>query len=583
MSTEIEELKKRYERLHLLHQVSKVIHASLDPHEVLELIVREAVRLVRGSSGSVVLMNPTTGFLEIEASHGLPKSAKGLRLRLGQGLTGWVAKEGRSARVGDVRTDPRYIMVEPKVRSELAVPLEVAGEVRGVLNVDSDKTNAFSDEDEQLLADLGLQAAQLIQNTWLYEQLRLKARMFEALVKVGQTLNSTVNLDDALVVITREACQLMEAKMCSVLMLDSTGQWLELRASHGAGQAYLKKPPLSVEESFVGTVVRRKKPMQLENVQMSTRYQNTRVARAEGLVSLLSVPLLFNEQALGSLSVYTGVPHSFSNEEIRVLLALAELSAIAIEKARLYERIIDMEEQLRRNEQLSAIGLLAAEVAHEIRNPLTVMKMLYHSLDLRFPVGDPRNEDVKVMAQKMDHLNRVVEQILHLARNSEPQLGRVNLSQLIDDLGLLIRHKLHQQNIEWVRKMEADLPELQADATQLEQAFLNLVLNAAEAMPEGGKLSIAARVMREPRTAPGPTHVLVEFKDTGHGMTEEQRQRAFTSLLSTTKRTGTGLGLAIVARVVESHGGKIEVKSKVGTGTTVALLLPVANLRAGHI
>ena len=117
-------------------------------------------------------------------------------------------------------------------------------------------------------------------------------------------------------------------------------------------------------------------------MQADARYQNVELARREGLVSLLSVPLMFAGQAIGTLNVYTGRPYNFSNEEIRILGALAELSGIAIEKARLYERIVDVEEQLRQNEKLSALGLLAAEVAHEIRNPLTVMKLLYHSLDL---------------------------------------------------------------------------------------------------------------------------------------------------------------------------------------------------------
>src|SRR5207248_7952447 len=109
------------------------------------------------------------------------------------------------------------------------------------------------------------------------------------------------------------------------------------------------------------------------------------------------------------LNVYTGQPYSFSNEEVRILSALAELSAIAIEKARLYERVVDVEEQLRQNEKLSALGLLAAEVAHEIRNPLTVLKMLYHSLDLKFPEEDARAEAPRVIEEKMQHLNRIVE------------------------------------------------------------------------------------------------------------------------------------------------------------------------------
>ena len=179
-----------------------------------------------------------------------------------------------------------------------------------------------------------------------------------------------------------------------------TVNWLDLRASYGAGKAYLNKPRLSVEESLLGVVVRRKKPLQVENVQTSSRYQNIEVARREGLVSLLSVPLLFAGQATGALNVYTDRPYNFSNEEIRILSALAELSGIAIEKARLYERTVDVEEQLRQNEKLSALGLLAAEVAHEIRNPLTVMKLLYHSLDLKFPSSDPRAKDARLIDAK---------------------------------------------------------------------------------------------------------------------------------------------------------------------------------------
>ena len=188
-------------------------------------------------------------------------------MRVGQGITGWVARHGKPARVGDVRHDPRYISLRPEVRSELAVPLEVTGEVRGVLNVDSDRENAFSQADQELLEELAVQAAKVIHNTWLFEQSRLKARLLETLVSVSQTINSTLNLNEALPVITREACTLMEAKMASIMMMDETGEFLELRASYGAGEAYLNKPKSSLDDSFLGIVFRRKKPMQLENVQ----------------------------------------------------------------------------------------------------------------------------------------------------------------------------------------------------------------------------------------------------------------------------------------------------------------------------
>jgi signal transduction histidine kinase len=568
------ELKARYDRLNLLYHVSNVIHSTLEPQEALQLITHEAVHLVRASSGSVVLINPTTGFLEIQASEGLPPNAAELKLRVGEGVTGWVARTGKPARMGDVRQDSRYIMLRRNVRSELAVPLMVKDEVRGVLNVDSDRQDAFSAYDQELLEALAVQAARVIQNTWLYEQLRLKARLFESLANVSRTINSALGLNDALKVVTREACVLMHAKMCSLMMLDESREWLDLRANYGAGEAYVRKPRLSISESLLGVVVRRKKPLQVENVQVSSRYQSVEVARLEGLVSLVSVPLLFAGQAIGTLSVYTGQPYNFSNEEIRILSALAELSAIAIEKARLYEQIVDVEEQLRQNEKLSALGLLAAEVAHEIRNPLTVMKMLYHSLNLEFPAGDPRTKDARIISEKIEHLNKIVEQILAFARTSEPNFAPVNLNQLINELGLLVRHKLKNQGVEWTLRLHSNLPPILGDATQLEQAFLNLILNAAEAMPRGGTLTITSRPMHLRRGSGLPTHVLVEFKDTGEGMSQEQQRRAFTSLLNTSKRTGTGLGLAIVRRIVEAHQGKLSLRSQPAQGTVIRLVLP---------
>lgn len=566
--SELEELRARFERLQALYQVSNVIHSTLDPHLALELIVKEAVRVMRATSGSLVILNPTTGLLEIQAAVGLPRDVSELKLRIGEGITGWVARTGKAARIGDVRKDERYVMAQSNVLSELAVPFEVDGRGRGVLNVDSDRVDAFGIEDERLLRDLAIQAAGVIHNTWLYEQLRLRARWSDSLFKVGQTITSTLNLDEALRVITREACELMGGKMASILMLDETREWLDLRASHGAGQAYISKPRLSVAESALGVVVRRRKPLQIQNVQESSHYQNVAVARLEKLVSLLSVPLLFRDQAIGTLSVYTAEPHSFSNEEVNVLAALAQLSGIAIEKARLYERIVDIEEELRNNEKLSALGLLAAEVAHEIRNPLTVIKMLFHSLNLNFAPNDPRARDTQVMSEKMDHLNKIVEQILDFARTADPVFALVNVNSLIEDLGLLTRHKLTNQGIGLIPKLAPNLPLVMADATQLEQVFLNLTLNAVEAMPDGGKLTIT--------TEAGDGAVRVQFRDTGHGLSEEQCERIFKAPLTTTKKQGTGLGLAIVSRIIEAHDGKIHVRSKPGEGATFTLTLPVA-------
>lgn len=556
----------------LLYQVSNVIHSTLDSQEALQLIVSEAVRVMRALSGSLVLINPTTGFLEIHAAQNLSSAARKLKLRVGEGITGWVARHGRPARSGDVTQDKRYVSVRRDVRSELAVPLEVKGEVRGVINVDSDRINAFSADDQELLQELALQAAKVIHNTWLYEQLRLKVMLFESLSSVSRTINSTLNLDEALRVITREACELMRARMCSLMLLDESREWLDLRASYGAGDAYIKKPRLGAEESLIGVVVRRKKALQVANVQADSRYQNVELARRENLVSLLSVPLVFSGQTIGVLNVYTAKPYNFSNEEIKILSALAELSAIAIEKARLYERLVDVEEQLRQNEKLSALGLLAAEVAHEIRNPLTVMKLLYHSLNLKFAADDPRAKDTQIIESKIEHLNKIVEQILDFARTTEPNLAPVNLNDLVDELGLLVRHKLANQNVRLIRDLHPDLPMVLGDAPQLEQAFLNLILNAAEAMPKGGLLTIKSHAAQADEK---PEEIVLEFKDTGQGMSVEQQKRAFKAVLATTKVKGSGLGLAIVGRIIETHQGQIRILSRAGRGTTIRIKLPI--------
>jgi len=202
------------------------------------------------------------------------------------------------------------------------------------------------------------------------------------------------------------------------------------------------------------------------------------------------------------------------------------------------------------------------------------MKMLYHSLDLQFAENDPRSTDARIISEKLDHLNRIVEQVLALSRNAEPQLAPVDLNRVLEELNLLMRHKLKTHGVECVRELEADLPLVSGDSTQLEQVFLNLSLNAVEAMAAGGRLTIRTRTVRNPPEESGAPSVEIEFADTGHGMTQEEQQGAFKSLLKTTKHKGTGIGLAIVGRIVEAHRGTVEVSSRAGRGTTIRVRLP---------
>jgi signal transduction histidine kinase len=381
-------------------------------------------------------------------------------------------------------------------------------------------------------------------------------------------LISSLNLEEVFQRVTAEACQLMQTKVCSLMLLNAAGDRLIRRACHGASPDYLKKPPLSVDDSLIGGVVRRRKPVQIYNVQEHDAYQHIELARQDGLVSLLSVPMVFGDTVIGALNVYTGAPYRYSTQDIKILSTLANLAAIAMENARLHEKTVSVEEQLRHNERLSTLGLLAAEVAHEIRNPLTVMKLLFHSLDLQFGAADPRSRDAVVMAEKMEQLNTIVNQLLGYARTTEPAFEWVDLNELLGDVLLLARHKLQQQGVVLRTEFAAGLPKLRLDRGQIEQACLNLILNATEAMPRGGTLTVATELLPS-------SFLLLTFRDTGVGMTAAQRDRLFEPFL-TTKARGTGLGLAIVHKiVVEAHRGRIEVESAPGQGTTFRLLLPV--------
>src|SRR5207244_5574648 len=161
---------------------------------------------------------------------------------IGRGVTGWVAKTGKPLRVPDVTADRRYVSVRKDIRSELAVPLLVEGTLIGVLNVDSTRKNAFSAGDEELLVALANQAAKVIHNSWLYQAVAQSAQQREALFAVAQSIIASLDLEEILKRVTREACRLMQTKVCSLMLLNPARDHLILRACHGAGPRYVGRP-----------------------------------------------------------------------------------------------------------------------------------------------------------------------------------------------------------------------------------------------------------------------------------------------------------------------------------------------------
>jgi signal transduction histidine kinase len=546
------------------------LRTLLHPQKALDRILAAAVRSTRADSGSFILINPNSGYLDIEASHGLSERAKRVKLRPGEGITGWVATTGKPLRTGDVLKERRYVSIRAKIRSEMAVPVEMRGQVVGLLNVDSMEVDAFSETDEARLVDMASEAAQWLEFAWEIDQLRQKGRQLTSLVDIAQMIISETNLDEILEQITVQTFRLMKGKLCSVFLLNEEGSELVLRACHGGTKLYREKPNLNTEDSLLGSVLKRGKPVAVVDVGEEKGYLQPDIARKECLVSMLAVPLIFAEKAIGVLAVYTQTRHRFSNDEIKLQTTLGDLSAVAIEKGRLLARVVDMEEKLRASERLSALGLLAAEIAHEIRNPLTVMQMLFHALVETLELDRTSQRDAELIGEKMRQMNRILDQVLSFARSSEPIKEPVHPEQLIDDVFLLTRHKLQQQGIEVRSAVASGVPMFRADRAQIEQVLLNLILNASEAMPKGGTLRLSAG-MEEFDGAP---HIVLAIRDNGIGMSPKQMEDLFAPFL-TYKDSGTGIGMAIVKKIMENHQSKVQIESKVGQGTRFKLLFPL--------
>ena len=562
MNTAIEKEKTEIgeSRLSDLYKLSGVITSTLEPKKVLSLIIDTAVRISGATSGSLRLIDRESETLRLEVSCGLSRGAAGIvELKIGEGVTGWVAKTGKPILVLDVTRDRRYVVMDKNTRSELAVPLVLEDEIIGVVNVNSTKLHAFTQEDLELLSTLASQSAKVIQNANLYDALRRKADELSTLFNIGKIITGTLNLEEVLNQIVEKASYLMNTKICSLMLLNEEGSELIIKAVHGGSPDYIQRPNLKVGESLIGKVVVTKKPLPVLDVRQVRGYMYLDLARREGLCSLLSVPLIFKEQVIGVINVYKSTQEKFTPDEIDLLSNLADQSAMAIQNARFYEQMMNLEEGIRRIEKLGVLGELGVEVAHEIRNPLTIIKMLLHPLKAENP------KDVTVIEGEIDRINKIVTQFLDHARPGEPVLKEIEVNRILDNTLILLSHRLNKRKIKLIKDL-SPLPRLSADPDKLEQVFLNLLLNAIDAMPEGGRLAVYTKTSKH--------YVLIGIEDSGVGISPQIKEDLFKPF-TTTKEEGLGLGLSIVHRIIEDHRGKISVKSASGHGTTFTISLPL--------
>jgi two-component system sensor histidine kinase PilS (NtrC family) len=227
-----------------------------------------------------------------------------------------------------------------------------------------------------------------------------------------------------------------------------------------------------------------------------------------------------------------------------------------------------MEERVRQADRLATIGRLSANIAHEIRNPLASLSGAIEALVGELPSDPGRDRLVEIVLRESDRLNRIIRDFLEYARPAPMSPHVVDLAVILEEVVLLLEHRSLPPDLKIVREFGEALP-ARVDPQQLRQAVWNLCINAVQAMPEGGELRLGGR--RRPGGGPIPLQLWVT--DTGHGITESDLPHIFEPFFST-KAEGSGIGLALVYRVVQDHGGQIEVRSQPGAGTTFLLTLP---------
>jgi two-component system NtrC family sensor kinase len=286
----------------------------------------------------------------------------------------------------------------------------------------------------------------------------------------------------------------------------------------------------------------------------------------------VSIPLISKGLLIGMINLGHRVANEiYSYEDIELLNMLANQAAIAIENAKLYEDLKRSKSYIRRADRLASLGTLTAGLAHEIRNPLVAIKTLTQLLPDRLEDEEFRNHFLQIASGEVDRISSLVNELLEFARPSEPKLEREDINAILDGMLLLISTETKKKFVQVVKEYTPDVPPVTVDREQIKQVFLNVLLNALDATPENGTITVKTRSFLKPG---GEHYVQVEFTDTGCGIPSEYLEDIFTPFF-TTKIKGSGLGLSISNQIIQDHKGYIDVESYVNRGSTFFINLPV--------
>jgi len=425
------------------------------------------------------------------------------------------------------------------------------------------------------------------------QQLTQRIRELNALFGIGKSVTSLLDLEKVLNRIVEAAVYITGAEEGTLLLVDEDTGELYLRAARNLGDKYARGFRLKVEDSLAGQVVKTGKPV---IAQVNESDEGLKIKTGYLVRSLLNVPLKTANKVLGVLSVDNRVStRMFATNDQYLLSALADWATIAIENARVVEnleqarveiakwneeleqRIADRTKELRaaqdrlvQSEKLASIGQLASGVAHEINNPIGVILSFAQVLVRKVSPEDPFYKPLRSIEREALRCKAIVHNLLDFARRTTPTLKLLDINRVLDVTCDLVSHQLDDVGTKLIKSYEPKLAPIMGDANQLQQVFTNIIMNAHQAMPDGGELRITTRQLAN--------EVQVLFADSGNGIPPEHLKRIFDPFFTTKEvGQGTGLGLSVSYGIVQSHGGTIEVESKVGLGSVFVVRLPIAH------
>lgn len=417
----------------------------------------------------------------------------------------------------------------------------------------SDVSNAI----DRALRESRLQAEKEL----LLSQLREQVRQLTVLHRVGKAVTAQLESSNLLERIVEAAVFLSNADEGFVQLIEE--KRLVLRAAYNVSAVHIRELNKHADYELASQTLKTNKPTRLNDVHDGVRVQANYLAQA-----VLMVPLLVGTEALGVLTVAaTKNERTFDESDERLLLMLADYASIALHNARTYNALRETQGRLVEVEKLAGMGRMAASLAHEINNPLAIIRSGLELVSQQHEPSSPIGNLLIGLDEEVARIARLLHTLVHFYQPASDGVPP-DLNHLIISLMHITKPQLVKANIKLYQELATDLPAPNISADACKQVLINLVRNAIDAMPEGGKLTV--------RTGHYRGMIYINVEDTGIGIPPENRERIFEPFFSTKGVTGTGLGLAVVYGILQKAGGTISVDSSPDNGTRFTIRVPVA-------